>query len=63
LEPILYFTKRLHGFAGKKLYVNLFGMVLVSLLEGMGIFLLIPMISMSGIAGVNADTIPLSGMF
>ncbi|RED63037.1 ABC transporter ATP-binding protein [Cohnella lupini] len=63
MEPILYFTKRLHGFAGKKLYVNLFGTVLVSLLEGIGIFLLVPMIGMSGIAGVTTDTTPLSGIF
>jgi ABC-type multidrug transport system fused ATPase/permease subunit len=63
MKPVLYFTKRLHAFAGISLYVNLFGMVLVSLLEGIGIFLLIPMISMSGIASVDVQAVPLSRMF
>ncbi|TFE22632.1 ABC transporter ATP-binding protein [Cohnella luojiensis] len=62
MEPILYFAKRLHSFTGMKLYVNLFGTVMVSLLEGIGILLLVPMISMSGIAGVNKEATPLSGM-
>ncbi|MEH7216846.1 ABC transporter, partial [Bacillus toyonensis] len=49
MNYIIYFMKKLYSSAGKILYVNLFGMVLISLLEGIGIILLLPMISMTGI--------------
>ncbi|MCU5517574.1 ABC transporter, partial [Bacillus wiedmannii] len=49
MNHIIYFMKKLYSSAGNILYVNLFGMVLISLLEGIGIILLIPMISMTGI--------------
>ena len=52
---ILYFIKRLHSFAGKALYFNLIGMVLISLFEGVGIFLLIPLISLSGIVDIPIE--------
>lgn len=61
MEPILYFTKKMHSFAGKILYMNLFGMMLLSLLDGVGIFLLIPMLSVSGIGNINAGKLPLIG--
>ena len=34
MKNILYFIKRIHSFAGKILYFNLLGMVLISLFEG-----------------------------
>ncbi|MGN7229584.1 ABC transporter ATP-binding protein [Priestia megaterium] len=54
MKHLLYFLKQIHSFAGKKLYVNLLATVFMSLLEGIGILLLIPMLSLSGI--VNLDT-------
>lgn len=36
---------------------------MVSILEGFGIFLLIPMLSRSGVVSVSSESIPLSGMF
>jgi len=39
------------------LYLNLFGMMLVSLLEGIGIFLLIPMLNSSGIVNIGTGSI------
>jgi ABC-type multidrug transport system fused ATPase/permease subunit len=53
MEQILFFTKRLYSFAGNKLIINILGMVLVSLLDGMGIFLLVPIISTSGMVNFN----------
>ncbi|MCQ6278907.1 ABC transporter ATP-binding protein [Bacillus sp. EB600] len=50
---VLYFIKRLYSYSGSILYINLLGMGLVSFLEGIGIFLLIPMISYSGIVNMN----------
>lgn len=49
-----YFLKRIHRYAGKALYVNILAMGFISLLDGIGILLLIPMISMSGI--INMDS-------
>ncbi|MFC3884763.1 ABC transporter ATP-binding protein [Bacillus songklensis] len=49
MRNVLYFTKRIHSFAGRILYLNLIGMMLISLFEGIGIFLLIPLISLTGI--------------
>lgn len=53
MKYIFQFYKRLQTFSGKILYINLLGTVIVSFLRGMEIFLLIPMISVSGIMGVN----------
>ncbi|MEK3885886.1 ABC transporter ATP-binding protein [Bacillus sp. FSL K6-3431] len=54
MKPVLYFFKQLYAYSGKKLYLNLLGMVLISLLDGVALLLLIPVISYSGI--VNFDT-------
>ncbi|WP_237982451.1 ABC transporter ATP-binding protein [Bacillus thuringiensis] len=56
MNHIIYFMKKLYSSAGKILYVNLFGMVLISLLEGIGIILLLPMISMTGIINIGEET-------
>ena len=48
MKHVLYFTKRIHTFSGKILYLNLIGMIIISLIEGAGIFLLVPLISLTG---------------
>ena len=55
MKNIFYFIKRIHSFAGRILYFNLIGMMLISLFEGIGIFLLIPLISLSGILDVRSE--------
>jgi ABC-type multidrug transport system fused ATPase/permease subunit len=54
MKHLLYFTKRIYSFSGKILYLNLIGMVLISLLEGVGIVLLIPLINLSGVVSVHS---------
>jgi ABC-type multidrug transport system fused ATPase/permease subunit len=54
MEQVLFFFKQLYSYAGKKLYFNIFGMVLISSLDGIGLLLLIPVIKFSGI--VNFET-------
>lgn len=54
MKQLVYFLKQIHSFAGKRLYINLLATVFMSLLEGIGILLLIPMVSLSGI--VNFGT-------
>jgi ABC-type multidrug transport system fused ATPase/permease subunit len=67
MKHVLYFAKRIHSFAGKILYINLIGMILISLFESAGIFLLIPLISITGIMEVDSGEIAaiswLSGLF
>ncbi|MBW7458869.1 ABC transporter ATP-binding protein, partial [Paenibacillus sepulcri] len=53
MNPILHYMKRLYAYSGAALTINLLGMVFSSLLESLGILLLIPMISMSGILSVQ----------
>ncbi|MEH7180539.1 ABC transporter ATP-binding protein [Neobacillus vireti] len=58
MKEILYFVKKLHNYSGKILYFNLLGMMLMSVLEGVGILFLIPMISMSKIINIETTGIP-----
>ncbi|MDQ0224924.1 ABC transporter ATP-binding protein [Metabacillus niabensis] len=53
MSDLFYFLRQIQSFAGKKLFVNFFAMVCISLLDGIGILLLIPMISMSGVIEVE----------
>ncbi|MBP1967050.1 ABC transporter ATP-binding protein [Paenibacillus aceris] len=63
MKAILYFVQRLYSTSGNILYMNLLGMILISLIEGIGVIILIPMLSMSGIINMNTDLIPLSVIF
>ena len=53
MGEILYFIKKLHYFAKKILYINLIGILLVSIFEGIGILLLVPMLSNSNVINLN----------
>ncbi|RST72539.1 ABC transporter ATP-binding protein [Siminovitchia acidinfaciens] len=55
MKPVLFFFKQLYDYAGNKLYINLLGMVLISLLDGIGLLLLIPVISYSGIVNFDGE--------
>src|SRR3982751_4844110 len=63
MNQILYFVKKLHSYAGKILYINLIGMLVMGLLEGVGLLFLIPMINMSGIVNLNGEGTPLATVF
>ncbi|MEK3881775.1 ABC transporter ATP-binding protein [Paenibacillus sp. PL2-23] len=58
MSQLLYFARKLHRYSGKILYVNLFGMLLVGLLDGVGVFLLLPLLSVIGIVQVQDMGIP-----
>ncbi|MCL6571519.1 MAG: ABC transporter ATP-binding protein/permease [Bacillus sp. (in: Bacteria)] len=63
MKEVFYFVKKLHSYSGKVLYLNLLGMIMMSLLEGVGILFLIPMISMSKIVNIDTGGIPFLGFF
>lgn len=58
MKPIMFFVKKLHLLAGAKLYLNLFGMMLISMIDGAAMLLIIPLLSISGIAGNTMEGIP-----
>lgn len=53
MKELLHYLKKLYFFSGKILLFNLLGLIVVSFLDGMGMLLLIPMLSMSGILSMN----------
>ena len=57
MKHLLHFTKRIHAYSGKILYINLICMMLIGLLESVGIFLLIPLIGLTGILEFGTDEI------
>lgn len=59
---IIHYLKKLYAYSGNKLIISVIGMVLISLLDGAGVFLLLPIISASGIANVNTGASPISGL-
>lgn len=61
MKEVFYFIKKLHKYAGKKLYLNLIGTLVMSLLDGVGILFLIPMISMSNMMNIKTSGIPFIG--
>ena len=64
MSNVIYFLKKqLHSYSGKILYFNLFTMMLIGLLEGVGILLLIPLIGMTGIVDIDVESIPFSTFF
>ncbi|MEK6446689.1 ABC transporter ATP-binding protein [Priestia aryabhattai] len=63
MEPLLYYIKKLHSYTGKIIYFNVFGMAVVSLMEGFGILLIIPLLSIGGVIETNAASSKLSQLF
>lgn len=63
MEPLLYYIKKLHSSAGKIIYFNVFGMAIASLMEGFGILLIIPLLSIGGVIEANTASSKLSQLF
>ncbi|OME83937.1 multidrug ABC transporter [Paenibacillus sp. FSL A5-0031] len=58
MNHLIYFSKKLHAYGGKILYLNLFGMMLVGLLDGASILLLAPLLSVIGIVDIPLASFP-----
>lgn len=58
MNHLLYFSRKLHAYGGKALYINLFGMMLVGLLDGVGILLIAPLLSVIGIVNIPLSSVP-----
>ncbi|MHA6485260.1 ABC transporter ATP-binding protein [Paenibacillus sp. strain BS8-2] len=53
MKEIRYYVKQLHDHSGAALYFNLFGMVASSLLESVGILLLVPLLGIIGLVSLD----------
>lgn len=58
MAQIYLFIRKLHHFAGIKLYISFIGMALCSMLEGLGILLLAPMLNVIGLFDSTSYQIP-----
>ncbi|ANY67944.1 multidrug ABC transporter [Paenibacillus sp. BIHB 4019] len=58
MKPIMLYMKKLHQFAGKKLYLNMLGIMIVSSLEGVGLLILIPLLGIIGLINVQSVNLP-----
>ncbi|MFA9558209.1 ABC transporter ATP-binding protein [Evansella sp. AB-rgal1] len=63
MKHLFFFLKEIHGHTGSKLYYNIMAMMGIGLLDGIGILLLIPMISMSGIVSMDVQALPFTSIF
>jgi ABC-type multidrug transport system fused ATPase/permease subunit len=63
MKDVFYFLKQIHSYTGNILYVNLLAMAFIGLLESIGILLLIPMISMTGIVNLSTGAGPVFAIF
>lgn len=61
MNVMWYFVRKLYANAGLALYANIAGMIVAGLLEGIGVLLLVPMLSMSGMLDMDAGSIPVIG--
>ncbi|MEH6904115.1 ABC transporter transmembrane domain-containing protein, partial [Neobacillus drentensis] len=53
MKEAMHFVKLIYSFSGKILYINLLAMIGISLFEGVGIFLLIPLMNLTNIVDLN----------
>ncbi|TCN22180.1 ABC transporter ATP-binding protein [Mesobacillus foraminis] len=55
MKHLLFFVGNIFSFSGRILYLNLLGMILIGLLEGIGILLLVPFIKYTGVLNVGLE--------
>ncbi|MEW9699947.1 ABC transporter ATP-binding protein [Paenibacillus sp. SI8] len=60
---MLPYIKKLHKIAGIKIYFNFFSMMIISSLEGFAIYLLVPMLSLTGLFNAKLGNIPFISEF
>lgn len=59
MKAFFYFYKQLTTYTGYIFYINLFGMIFISFFEGIGLFLLIPLINMTGLLTFHNFSLPI----
>ncbi|MEY8744671.1 hypothetical protein AB9M62_35795 [Bacillales bacterium AN1005] len=54
LSELQFYMRKLRSVTGPVLYWNLLGMISISLMEGIGIYMLVPMLSLIGVFQLNS---------
>ncbi len=60
MAPFILFIRKLHQHAGARLYLNLCGLILIGFFEGIGIYLIVPLLGVIGvIQAADVSSMPL----
>ncbi|MEC0126836.1 ABC transporter ATP-binding protein [Paenibacillus pabuli] len=59
MSELQFFMRKLHRVTGPVLYWNLLGMICISLMEGIGIYMLVPMLSLIGVFEMGSSSLHL----
>lgn len=59
MKDLFYYIQKLHRVAGVKLYLNMFMTLIISLLDSIGLYLIVPLLGIIGIFEANMDGVPL----
>lgn len=62
MNAISAYMRQLHDFAGKRLYIYVFLMLMISCLDGLSIYLLVPLLSLVGLFGTQGS-MPMAWLF
>lgn len=62
MSQIIVYIRKLQTFAGIKLYISLIGMTIISMLDGIAVVMLAPMLSLIGIFGASTTSLPYVSM-
>lgn len=58
MTELIYYMKRMHSVSGMKLYLNLITMIVISSIEGFSIYLLVPLLGITGLVSMGSVNIP-----
>ncbi|KOP65405.1 multidrug ABC transporter [Bacillus sp. FJAT-18019] len=59
MKDLIYFIRKMHGIAGFKLYLNLCMILVISVLDGIGIYLIVPLLGVIGLLQMDMSGVPL----
>lgn len=59
MKELFYYVRKMHHSAGFRLYLNMSMVLLISLLDGFGIYLIVPLLSIIGVFPMDTSSIPL----
>lgn len=59
MKDLSYFIRKMHGMAGFKLYLNMCMILVISILDGIGIYLIVPLLGVIGVFQTDLSGVPL----
>lgn len=59
MKDLIYFIRKMHSMAGFKLYLNLGMILVISILDGIGIYLIVPLLGVIGLLQMDMSGVPL----